>query len=125
MKGYSKKGECGSELVSRQIEKQEDNGSKFTSPRAEGKNNFNMVNVPSRLSTFTKLNWIVCVRAGNSDIYSPSFYKLELKHVFIRIRSALPPLPHPPSDFLRRSCVSNWHYSASDSSFGPLPFDEA
>ena len=37
MKGYSKKGECGSELVSRQIEKQEDNGSKFTSTRAEGK----------------------------------------------------------------------------------------
>ena len=64
MKGYSKKGECGSELVSRQIEKQEDNGSKFTSPRAEGKkNNFNMVNIPSRLATFTKLNWIVCVPA--------------------------------------------------------------
>ena len=30
------------------------------------KNNFDMVNNPLRLATFTELNWIVCVRAGDS-----------------------------------------------------------
>ena len=29
-------------------------------------NNFNMVHNPFRLATFTELNWIVCVRAGDS-----------------------------------------------------------